>query len=139
MLTVDDLDRQRADVHRVNHETYKGLLAQVQDHIRARAANGIKELVWQVPPLVLGRPVYKVDHAARYVSDKLRIGGFVVQVVTPSSEVSFLHISWASSDKQKRRRPRNRTSSTPAKRPGTITTTETSRRVEQLKAHLRLL
>ena len=145
MLTVDELDRHRADVHRVNHDTYKGLLSQVHDRIRARAANGVNELVWQVPPLVLGRPVFKVEHAARYVRDKLRIGGFAVHVIPMSSDVYLLYISWSrpssgaresSSTPSKKKKPRVPVA---PKRPVGITPSETSRRVEQLRAHLRLM
>lgn len=94
MLTVAELQRQRQARASVNHETYKQLWRQAQDRIRARADNRATDLVWQVPPLVPGRPVYVASHAARYVSDKLRRGGFEVTVAAPQPDVQVLYINW---------------------------------------------
>jgi hypothetical protein len=102
MLTVAELHRDREAKARVNHETYKQLLAQVQGRIRARAGNRGTQLVWQVPPLVPGRPVYRPAHAARYVSEKLRRGGFEVVGVAPQPEVQVLYISWSTAGAARR-------------------------------------
>jgi hypothetical protein len=93
-LTVADLHAQRELRASVNHETYKQLLKQVQDRIRLRAGNDFRDLVWQVPPFVPGRPVFTASHAARYVSEKLRRGGFEVTVAAPSPDVQVLYITW---------------------------------------------
>lgn len=96
-ITVDELRRNREQRHRVNHETYKQLFEQIKTRIKARANNDCTDLTWQVPPLVPGRPVFDVSHAARYISEKLRLGGFEVQVVsTPyTSAVCVLFVSWS--------------------------------------------
>lgn len=104
LLTVHDLQTQRQARALVNHETYKGLLAQAQDRIRARALNDCKDLLWQVPPLVPGRPLYKTSHAARYVAEKLRVGGFSVEVAS-SKDVHVLYVSWNQTT-EPRRSPR---------------------------------
>ncbi len=93
-LTVGELHKRREDRAKVNHETYRQLWGQVQERVRLRAANGFTDLLWQVPPLVLGRPVYKVSHAARYVCDKLRLGGFEVTTSAPSDDVRLIYASW---------------------------------------------
>lgn len=94
MLTVEELQGHRQARATVNHDTYKQLWHQVQGTIRTRAANNFKDLLWQIPPLVPGRPVFNAAHAARYVSEKLRLGGFVVSVASPAPDVQMLYITW---------------------------------------------
>ncbi len=143
MLTVHELRRQREARASVNHETYKQLLGQVQGRIRARADNKQQDLVWQVPPLVPGRPLYTVSHAARYVSEKLRRGGFEVAVLAPQADVCVLCISWATPRGEKPARPPPPPRTTPAAAepampPLRHTMDEATRTLEKLKARLRI-
>lgn len=149
MLTVAELRGQREARAAVNHETYKQLFEQVQQRIRARAANDLSELLWQVPPLVPGRPVYAPLHAARYVTDKLRRGGFEVRRASPASDVHVLYVTWRTrggadaADRRHRRPAASRGASHPspggsAARQTPISVAEASQRLERLKAHLRL-
>lgn len=94
-LTVDDLQAMRHARASVNHETYKMMLRQLYDRVRARAANKFTDLTFQVPPLVPGRPLYTVSHASRYLSEKMRLGGFDVVVDAPHPDVHTLYVSWA--------------------------------------------
>ena len=64
----------------MNHETYKCLLAMVQRKIHRVAADKKTRLDWIVPNILLGRPLYDVDHAARYIAKKLKRGNFDVAV-----------------------------------------------------------
>lgn len=139
MLTVADLQRQRQARSAVNHETYRQLWAQLQDRLRARADNNFTDLTWQVPPLVPGRPVYKPSHAARYLRDKLRLGGFDV---TPfaADDVHVLYVSWKAvppppPPKKKKRHAAGASGSGSG---GRVTMDEAARRLEKLKARLRL-
>lgn len=153
-MTVRDLQRARERKARVNHETYKQLWRLVQDRLRARAENRGRDLLWQVPPWVPGRPVYKPSHAARYVRDKLRLAGFQVRVAAPTEDVQVLHITWdpvaprpsphkpsaaATPADAPRRRPGRRSSaSASAPDAAKVDVTEAARRVENLKARLRV-
>lgn len=105
MLTVRELQQKREARAKVNHETYKFLLRQAQDRVRLRAENKCTDLLWQVPPLVPGRPIYTVSHAARYITDKLRRGGFEVTPAAPAPDVHVLYISWKAQPEAQRRSP----------------------------------
>jgi hypothetical protein len=145
-LTVADLHRDREARAAVNHETYKRLWEGVQDRIRARAENKGTDLTWQVPPFVPGRPVYAVSHAARYVADKLRRGGFVVSVAAPQPDVHVLFVSWPAAARPPRPRPRPQpppphpTARQPPPTVGVnaVGLEEASRTLEKLKAKLRV-
>lgn len=160
VLTVADLRGRREAQASVNHETYKLLLRQVQDRIRARAAADARDMAWQVPPLVPGRPVYRGSHAARYVSEKLRRGGFGVLVAEPVPGAHVLYVTWdptppRASRGRSSRRPSDRSSRGPGDRsshgpgdrssrgPGDraglpISVAEAGRRVDVLRARLAL-
>lgn len=134
-LTVDELQRQRAARARVNHETYKGLFNQVSDRVRSRADNKGTSLAWVVPPFVMGRPLYNPSHAARYVAEKLRRGGFRVE----ETEGPTLRISWSFTPQKAA--PPPPPSTTPPTHPaveGQVPLHDASRSLEKLKARLRL-
>jgi hypothetical protein len=91
LLTVTDIQKIRVDRARVNHETYRQLYAVVHNRIKRRAEANATHLAYAVPPFVAGRPVYAASHAARYITDKLRRGGFQVMV---SEDGATLFIDW---------------------------------------------
>lgn len=143
-LTVAELRARREAGAAVNHETYKGLLAQAEDRVRAREAGGFSDLLWQVPPMVPGRPVYAVSHAARYVGEKLRRGGFAVaDVASPDDKnVHVLYVTW---NTRKPVKAADKPGSKPAKSPNKpagvaglpASVAEATHRLERLKARLR--
>jgi hypothetical protein len=92
-LTVTDLAQ--ANIHKsmYNHETYKLLYAQCAEHIARKHEAGCTETIWNVPHFMVGRGLYDVTHAVRYIRDKLRLGRFDVSV----HDTSVLTISWKAS------------------------------------------
>lgn len=92
LLTVGDVQRIRIERGRVNHETYKQLYSSVNDRIQRRAQVNSTNLTYRIPPFVPGRPVFTPSHAARYISDKLRRGGFGVAVL---DDGVTLYVDWA--------------------------------------------
>lgn len=156
-LTVAELAGVREQRAGVNHETYRMLWDQVQETVRARNSVGAREFTWHVPPLVPGRPLYDPSHAARYVRDKLRRGGFGVAPAGPSSML----VSWdlpaaapaapvvdrGHSSRRRRpasTRPTGKSSApgkpsgrTPGKTPA-LDLTEATHALEKLKARLRM-
>ncbi len=145
-LTVHDLHAMRHARASVNHETYKMMLRQLYDRVRARAANKFTDLVFQVPPLVPGRPLYTVSHASRYLSEKMRRGGFDVSVDAPHPDVHTLYVSWARGLRKPPPPPPPRKHAQPAgahHQPAGIASlpasmAEASRSLDRLKAQLKL-
>lgn len=90
MVTVGDLAQAQVSRRHHNHETYKILYQQVDEHIRRLHKAGCTETTWIVPMFVIGRGIYEASHAVNYIRDKLRRGGFVV-----FEYGTGLHISWA--------------------------------------------
>lgn len=93
MITVDQLARGDVTKSQHNHETYKLLYQQCAKHVKLKHEAGCTEAFWVVPVFVVGRGVYDVNHAVRYICDKLKVGKFRVEVVSGTT----LHIGWEDS------------------------------------------
>lgn len=120
-LTHDDIER-----HRINHETYRIIYDKCVDSIKARNATGSSWLKFTVVSYIPDRPLYKLEHAKRYVAEKLKRGGFLVEEFEGE-----LVICWDAQKKKavgKRTRRQIRDSGgTPTKQPAS-STPSTSRR-----------
>jgi hypothetical protein len=78
MVTAEEARRLRVTKGSVNHETYKGIYAKIQNRIKVAAARGDTSIQYRIPPFVPGRPMYDITHALRYNRDKLKLAGFRV-------------------------------------------------------------
>lgn len=78
MVTAEEARRLRVTKGSVNHETYKGIYAKIQNRIKVAAARGDTSIQYRIPPFVPGRPIYDITHALRYNRDKLKLAGFRV-------------------------------------------------------------
>lgn len=93
MITVDQLARVDVEKSKHNHETYKMLYQKCANHVKLKHEAGCTDACWVVPVFVMGRSVYDVTHAVRYIRDKLKVGKFEVDVVHGTT----LHIKWGAS------------------------------------------
>lgn len=91
MLTVHELSKPNIERAHKNHETYKMLYGTCVQHIKRKHAAECTTTIYTVPEFVLGRPTYQHTHAVRYVSEKLRRGGFDVH----TGENGILTIDWS--------------------------------------------
>lgn len=55
--------------------------------------------VWTVDSIVIGRPVFRYEHALRYIVEKLRKGGFDAYI---DRDTYAIVISWDSSTRKKK-------------------------------------
>jgi hypothetical protein len=148
-LRVGDLYGAQEARMAVNHETYKQLLRQVQDRIRARAAGEGRDLLWQVPPMVPGRPLFTTAHAANYVAEKLRRRGFSVDVAALAENAILVYVTWGTPTRTAARARARPSLDGPRPGPdrpqapaaglddGPVTVAEATNRLERLKAFLR--
>ena len=92
----------RFDKANVNHQTYKGILGQVQRKIKAYATMRKTSLTIKIPEHVPGRPIYRVNRAARYVTEKLVILGFDATSYGAGTGY-FIDVGWKSAAPTPRR------------------------------------
>ena len=123
-LTHDDIER-----HRINHETYRIIYEKCVDQIKARNATGHSWLKFTVASYMPGRPLYKFEHAKRYVAEKLKRGGFLVEEFDGDLVICWDEQKKKAVGKRTRRQIRD-SGGTPTKQAAssTISTSSTSRR-----------
>lgn len=80
ILKASELRAARQRTRDTNHETYKLIYQRAADTIQRVANRGGNQLLFQIPDIYPGRPVYDTTHACNYVSKKLELGGFRVSV-----------------------------------------------------------
>lgn len=90
MLSVNDLSKPTLERATKNHETYKMIYTTCAEHIKRKHAAGCNTTIYMVPEFLFGRPTFTQSHAVRYVSDKLRKGGFDVH-----ADGSTMTIDWS--------------------------------------------
>lgn len=89
LLTINCLHDKRVKRAKVNRETYKIILHQIYNRIERRdASRGALDA--NIPAFLVGRPIYDMSHAQRYVQSKLAVGGFRTHEVAPGR----LRVSW---------------------------------------------
>ncbi len=79
MLRVSDLTGKDLERTHQNHETYKMLYEKCALCIKQRNDLGHVWLRHTVPGYVVGRPLFSIDHAKRYIREKLVRGKFTVE------------------------------------------------------------
>ena len=95
MTTAGDAQRMRFEKADMNHQTYKFILGQVQRKIKAYATMRKTSLTAKIPEHVPGRPIFKVNRAARYVTEKLHILGFEATTYGAGTD-HFVDVGWKS-------------------------------------------
>lgn len=100
MVTAEEARRIRTTKGSVNHDTYKSIFLTIEKRIKQAAARGATSIQYRIPPLIPGRPMYKIKHAVRYNRDKLQLLGFEVLV-----EDDVLTVDWKQKPPVKEKKP----------------------------------
>jgi hypothetical protein len=97
MLSLQEIASMRNERADVNHDTYKLILGQCMYNIRQNVLYS-DSVDFTLPPWIPGRPLYNIEHAIRYLIDKLSYHGYVVTRKAPQT----IHVSWKQARKPKR-------------------------------------
>ena len=100
IFTAADAQQIRLDKRSISHETYKLIFEQSLQRIKLRAEMNETNTRFRVPNYIMGRPLFDTKHAARYVSEKLRIHGYETEFVLLDGSY-FVDICWKSTPKPK--------------------------------------
>jgi len=90
MISVDEISRVIEKKNKIKKETYVKLYEQASRKIRRTVDFGGKYVIFQVPSILLGYPVYDRLKATAYIKRQLIRGGFEVAIVDDYD----LHITW---------------------------------------------
>jgi hypothetical protein len=91
MLSIKDLEDKRLERASRNHELYRSFFIDIITKIKYRDILGHRNIVHRIPGIVVGFPLYDVNHAIQYVIHKLNQGGFFV---FPWKD-NYIYVDWS--------------------------------------------
>jgi len=101
MINVHELQREHDQRKSIKKKTFDKILEDLSRIVKNRSQLGQKECFLSVPAFVIGRPLYNVRQATKYVIYKMRKNGFEVY----DGGINEIYVSWRSSPSGKQKEP----------------------------------
>ncbi|AGE48585.1 hypothetical protein PBCVAN69C_629L [Paramecium bursaria Chlorella virus AN69C] len=134
-LTSSEAQQIRLAKRNVSHATYKMLFETAIQRIKKNAETDATEILYKIPHFMLGRPTINVKHAARYVSEKLKIYGYTTRYYEQDGTY-FVYISWRATPVPIEKKPREVKRPKPTNTNIKMDTGDAVRRMEIIKLAL---
>lgn len=90
MITVSSIRKIEDAKTRVRKETYRKIYEQFCRKIQCTVSSGHKNTMLQVPPMLIGFPIYNIEAAHVYLKRQLERSGFDVTTIG----TGVLYVSW---------------------------------------------
>jgi len=90
MLNIFDLNKTRDEKEIKKFEIYKNVLKKIHIKIQMHSKKSVAYIVYIIPKVILGLPLYNQIGCTEYCIDKLKKNGFLVIYTYPN----MLYISW---------------------------------------------
>lgn len=78
-------------------KTFDHIIEKCHAKIKMVATQGGMNVFFEVPYIVIGFPLYKIEECVEYIVDALRKNGLMVQVL-PHPNANTVYISWKPAD-----------------------------------------
>lgn len=78
-------------------KTYDNIIERCHSKIKLVASQGGMNVFFEVPYIVIGFPLYKIEDCVEYIVNALRTNGLLVQVL-PHPNSNTIYISWKPAD-----------------------------------------
>ena len=101
MLKVSDLNMDRVEKSKRNHDLYKKLLELLYKKIKIKNGEGFKNYMYKLPYTYIYQYRLKPDRALEYIIFKLNKGGFITY---PYGSHHCLYIDWSIDTKSHRKK-----------------------------------
>ena len=97
MINVNELQKDQDNRNSLKKKTFDKILEDLSRIVKNRAKLGQKECFLSVPAFVIGKPLYNIRQATKYVIYKMRKNGFNVY----DGGVNEIYVSWRPDSKKK--------------------------------------
>ena len=98
MINVNELQKEQAGRNDVKKRTYEKILEDLCRIVKNRSQFGQKECFLTIPAFVIGKPLYNVRQATKYVIYKMKKNGFSVY----DGGGNEIYVSWHITEENKR-------------------------------------
>lgn len=100
ILSTKDLDKETKVKKTVKNDAYNEVLKECYTKVKTRNKLGYKSIMYKVPSILFGYPLYDINDLATFIIRKLQKGGFTIYIVQGS-----LLISWEKQKQQPQQKP----------------------------------
>ena len=90
MLNIFDLNNTRDEKEIKKVEIYKNVLNKIHSKIKLHSKKSVSYVIYIIPKIILGLPLYNQISCAEYCIDKLKKNGFIVIYTYPN----MLYVCW---------------------------------------------
>lgn len=90
MINVNDLHKKQESRNNLKKKTFEKILEDLSRIVKNRSQLGQKECFLSVPAFVIGKPLYNVRQATKYIIYKMRKNGFEVY----DGGANEIYVSW---------------------------------------------
>jgi len=97
MISAGEIAERERARRNIRKETYKNILEQFSRKVKAAAERRERSATLQVPPVVLGFPMYPYEEALSYLRRQLVLAGYKVQ---QGMEQGQFIVTWEKAKKQ---------------------------------------
>lgn len=91
-ITISELLAMRNQKKKHRKESYDQILKKIHNRMRTVAAMSALNCFYEIPPVIMGLPLYNLADATEFVVTTLRGSGFMVQTVP--NHPGVIYISW---------------------------------------------
>jgi len=92
--------KNKKDRSRIN--TYNVILQKCHDKIKKIAQQGGMNIFFEIPYIMIGYPLYKIEDCIEYIISALKKNGLLVQIL-PKPNNNIIYISWCPQDVSKKK------------------------------------
>tara|TARA_Y100000389_G_scaffold198012_1_gene233699 strand:+ start:2906 stop:3475 length:570 start_codon:yes stop_codon:yes gene_type:complete len=103
-IHVDDIHKMRDKRVEREYKSYERILERVYKRIRLVESVGQSDTIYDVPPLVMGMPLYSQEYAINYILQNLKSSGFKSYYMGNS----YIFISWGERKKSRKESEKER-------------------------------
>lgn len=82
-------------------QTFDKILVKCHNRIKLYAENHKTECLYQIPPFIVGIPLYNINELQEYIVSALKNNGFLIKEYT----YNWLFISWNKNKKEVKKKP----------------------------------
>jgi len=90
MINIFKLNKKRDQKELNKSYIYKKILNRIHNKIKSTSHQGVPQMVYVIPKVIIGLPIFDQINCAVYCVEKLRANGFIVYYTFPN----LLFISW---------------------------------------------
>ena len=101
MINVTELQKDQENRNDIKKKTYEKILVDLTRIVKNRARLGQKECFLNIPAFIIGKPLYNIRQATKYVIHKMRRNGFVVY----DGGANEIYVSWRNNKPSKPKLP----------------------------------